>query len=117
MKPPCLLWGSRGRRFKSSRSDLVEIIAQKGSWRAREALVEPFCDIYSFDEVFRSGLVGWIFTPQFTPQNNKSWNPIKKGWLILVWNDGKRRTMATGIRTDMVGARAFAQKIAIRKVE
>ena len=26
-----LLWGIKGRRFKSSRSDLVEIIAQKGS--------------------------------------------------------------------------------------
>jgi hypothetical protein len=25
----------------------------------------------------------------------------KKGWLILVWNDGKRRTMATGIRADI----------------
>ena len=38
----------------------------------------------------------------------------KKGWLILVWNDGKRRTMATGIRADIGGAKAFAQKIATR---
>ena len=38
----------------------------------------------------------------------------KKGWLILAWNDGKRRTMATGIRADITGAKALAQKIATR---
>jgi integrase len=38
----------------------------------------------------------------------------KKGWLILVWNDGNRRTMATGIRADIAGAKALAQKIATR---
>jgi integrase len=38
----------------------------------------------------------------------------KKGWLILAWNDGNRRTMATGIRADIAGARALAQKIATR---
>jgi hypothetical protein len=36
----------------------------------------------------------------------------KQGWLILAWNDGKRRTMATGIRADIAGARSLAQKIA-----
>ena len=38
----------------------------------------------------------------------------KKGWLILAWNDGNRRTMATGIRADIAGAKALAQKIAAR---
>ena len=38
----------------------------------------------------------------------------KKGWLILAWNDGKRRTMATGIRADIAGAKALAQQIATR---
>jgi integrase len=38
----------------------------------------------------------------------------KKGWLILVWNDGNRRTMATGIRADISGAKALAQKMATR---
>jgi integrase len=38
----------------------------------------------------------------------------KKGWLILVWNDGKRRTMATGIRADIAGAKSLAQKVATR---
>ena len=38
----------------------------------------------------------------------------KKGWLILVWNDGNRRTMATGIRADIAGAKSLAQKSATR---
>jgi integrase len=38
----------------------------------------------------------------------------KAGWLILVWNDGKRRTMATGIRADIAGAKSLAQKTATR---
>jgi integrase len=38
----------------------------------------------------------------------------KQGWLILAWNDGKRRTMATGIRADIAGAKSLAQKIATR---
>ena len=38
----------------------------------------------------------------------------KKGWLILVLNDGNRRTMATGIRADIAGAKSLAQKIATR---
>jgi hypothetical protein len=29
----------------------------------------------------------------------------KQGWLILALNDGKRQTMATGIRADIAGAR------------
>lgn len=33
----------------------------------------------------------------------------KEGWLILVWNDGKRRTMAVGMRDTPV-ARAVVQK-------
>jgi integrase len=38
----------------------------------------------------------------------------KEGYWILVWNDGDRRTMATGIRADINGAKALAQKIATR---
>jgi hypothetical protein len=40
----------------------------------------------------------------------------KKGWLILVWNDGKRRTMATDIRPDIAGAKSLAQKTTPVKV-
>jgi integrase len=36
---------------------------------------------------------------------------VKEGRLILVWNDGKRRTMAIGLPDSTVG-RALAQKTA-----
>jgi integrase len=55
-----------------------------------------------------------LYTAIYTSEQMKVGIQDKKGWLILAWNDGKRRTMATGIRADIAGARALAQKIATR---
>jgi hypothetical protein len=55
-----------------------------------------------------------LYTAIYTSEQMKVGIQDKKGWLILVWNDGKRRTMATGIRADITGAKALAQKIATR---
>jgi integrase len=55
-----------------------------------------------------------LYTAIYTSEQMKVGIQDKKGWLILAWNDGNRRTMATGIRADIVGARALAQKIATR---
>jgi integrase len=55
-----------------------------------------------------------LYTAIYTSEQMKVGIQDKKGWLILVWNDGKRRTMATGIRADITGAKSLAQKIATR---
>jgi integrase len=55
-----------------------------------------------------------LYTAIYTSEQMKVGIQDKKGWLILAWNDGNRRTMATGIRADITGAKALAQKIATK---
>jgi hypothetical protein len=55
-----------------------------------------------------------LYTAIYTSEQMKVGIQDKKGWLILAWNDGNRRTMATGIRADIIGARSLAQKTATR---
>jgi integrase len=60
--------------------------------------------------VLISGYRWTKFTPPFTPlKNMKVGIQNKEGRLILVWNDGKRRTMAIGL-PDTPPARALAEK-------
>lgn len=55
-----------------------------------------------------------FYTAVYTSEQMKVGIQNKKGWLILAWNDGSRRTIATGIRADIAGAKKLAQKIATR---
>jgi integrase len=60
--------------------------------------------------VLISGCRWTKFTPPFTPlKKMKVGIQNKEGRLILVWNDGKRRTMAIGL-PDTPPARALAEK-------
>lgn len=64
----------------------------------------------TFGRVLISGYRWTKFTPLLTPlKNMKVGIQNKEGRLILVWNDGKRRTMAIGM-PDTPPARALAEK-------